>query len=482
MMQLMNPRVVLKQYWGYEDFRPGQLPIVESICQGRDTLAVLATGGGKSICYQVPGLCREGLVVVITPLISLMQDQVGRLLRQGVAAVAINSALEPRERKQALEDIYAGRTKFLYLSPELLSANWMAKLLAQLRIALVAVDEAHCISVWGQDFRPSYKQIATSLQKFRRTAFPIAAFTATATPRVRAEIAKSLRLQAPQIFTNSFARKNIKLSVHKALQPEVWRRKILTATQSGAVIVYASSRRRTEELAAEYGQLGVRASYYHAGLGSAERARIQEDFIADEYQLIAATNAFGMGVDKPNVRTVFHDSIPDSLENYFQEVGRAGRDGEPSAAHLQLSWKGINTRSRMLEDSYLTPQLANLVYNYLCRAPAGLKLSEILLDLTNINKAKLKYCLEQFARAGILEYEITGENTDNLQIKKLNSQIIFLARHINFRQKRQLFELGRQRLKKLIGYCITEDCRMSTLVKYFGEELPACGQCDNCLI
>ncbi|MCB0643636.1 MAG: ATP-dependent DNA helicase RecQ, partial [Phaeodactylibacter sp.] len=322
---MSTPLSILKQYWGYSSFRPAQEPIIQSILEGKDTLALLPTGGGKSICYQVPALCLPGLCVVVSPLIALMKDQVFQLKERGVSAVAIHSGLPFRDIDRLLENCMFGNVKLLYLSPERLSTEIIRERIPRMHINLLAVDEAHCISQWGYDFRPSYLKIAEIRAFIPET--PVLALTATATPDVIEDIQVQLDFEAPRVFRKTFVRPNLSYSVFEE-ERKLERLVEILRKVPGSAVVYVRNRRKTKEVAAFLQQRRISADFYHAGLNHEERSERQEQWILGKTRVMVSTNAFGMGIDKPDVRSVVHLDLPESLEAYFQEAGRAGRDGQ----------------------------------------------------------------------------------------------------------------------------------------------------------
>lgn len=350
---------ILEKYWGYKAFRPLQREIISSVLAGRDTVALLPTGGGKSLTYQVPALALPGVTIVVTPLIALMKDQVDALRRRHINAVAIHSALSAREIDVALDNCVYGDVKLLYIAPERIDTRIFHARVRKMEVSLVAVDEAHCVSEWGYDFRPAYLKIARLREWLPRT--PFLAVTATATSLVLADIREHLKLDDPQVFRGSFARPNISFVVrHGENKLEQMLRVIRGVAGSG--IVYARTRKATEEIAEQLRAEGVTADFYHAGLGFRMRASKQEAWLRGEVRVIVATNAFGMGIDKADVRFVVHDQMPASLEAYYQEAGRAGRDGLPSYAVLLYNGMDARAARQRIETAYPPLDTVRKVY------------------------------------------------------------------------------------------------------------------------
>ena len=316
---------LLSQYFGYQQFRPLQEEVILSFTQNKDTLVLMPTGGGKSICYQIPALMKAGTVLVISPLIALMKDQVDALNSMGISATYLNSTLSPIEQSAVMQNAEAGDYKLLYIAPERLGnpnfINWLKKI----NLSGIAIDEAHCISQWGHDFRPDYRNLKLFKSEFPQ--LPIIALTASATPKVQKDIVSSLYLDNPNIFQSSFYRKNLKLQI---VSKRNMKHKIVhqcTKNKDDATIIYCYSRKETEEIAEMLQQEGIKAKAYHAGLPHEIRSAVQDAFLKDNIQVVTATIAFGMGVDEPNIRTVIHTNFPKTIEGYYQETGRAGRDG-----------------------------------------------------------------------------------------------------------------------------------------------------------
>ena len=346
----MDKLQTLRHYFGHDGFRAGQETMVDALLSGRDALGVMPTGAGKSMCYQVPALMLPGITLVISPLISLMADQVAALKSAGVPAAYLNSTLSPRQMEIALERAYQGVYKIIYVAPERLEAPSFVRFAQNVHISLVAVDEAHCVSQWGQDFRPVYLRIAEFVDLLPRRPV-MGAFTATATQRVREDIIRHLRLVNPATVTTGFDRPNLYFEVVRLKKREPALLRILAGKMGQSGIVYCATRKTVEEVCDKLNAAGYAAGRYHAGLSDDERRQNQEDFQYDRVQIMVATNAFGMGIDKSNVRFVIHYNMPKSMEAYYQEAGRAGRDGEPSECILLYNAQDIITGRWMINNS-----------------------------------------------------------------------------------------------------------------------------------
>ena len=362
MTSVATPKTILKQFWGYDSFRPLQEEIIAAVLDGQDTLALLPTGGGKSICFQVPTLCSDGICIVVTPLIALMKDQVANLRSKKIKAEAIYSGISKSNIDRILDNCKFGDIKFLYVSPERLKTDLALTRISQMNVSLIAVDEAHCISQWGYDFRPAYLEIAEVRKLFPEV--PVLALTATATEKVVADIQEKLEFKQPNLMQKSFQRSNLWYVV---VHEENKRKKLLEILQKipGSGIVYTRSRKKTVEIAKLLQQYNITADYYHAGLTNEQRTKKQEDWISDKTRIIVSTNAFGMGIDKPNVRIVVHMDLPDSIEAYFQEAGRAGRDEEQSYAALLYNDEDRIKLERNFENSFPPTEEIRRVYRAL---------------------------------------------------------------------------------------------------------------------
>lgn len=354
---------ILKQYWGFDNFRPPQEEIIRSVMEGKDTVALLPTGGGKSLCYQLPALALEGKTIVISPLIALMQDQIDGLKEKGIPAIALHSGMRIQELDVAYDNFIYGPAKLLYISPERLKSDLFIARIQNANISMIAVDEAHCISQWGHDFRPAYMEIGNLREQFR--GVPIIALTATATRSVVEDIVASLQMKNETVFQKSFSRDNISFVV---ITTDNKRNELLSIMNSmkGTGIIYVRNRKMTREISDHLNKYNFQTEYYHAGLSSERRSRIQEDWKSGKTRVIVSTNAFGMGIDKSDVRFVIHTDVPPSIEEYYQEAGRAGRDGDAAYAITIISNQDISKSVNQFQENYPSINFIKEVYRKIC--------------------------------------------------------------------------------------------------------------------
>ncbi|GLC30432.1 DNA helicase RecQ [Clostridium omnivorum] len=387
-----NAKAVLKKYFGYDNFRAGQEKVIESILNNRDTLAIMPTGAGKSICFQVPALLFEGVTLVISPLISLMKDQVDTLNELEVPATYINSSLSNIEVEERIFNAAQGDFKLIYVAPERLESQAFCSLVKTLNISLVAIDEAHCVSQWGHDFRPSYRQIASFI-KALDTRPVVTAFTATATEEVKYDIIRLLQLNCPAVFTTGFDRENLTFSVIRGENKREYILQYLQENKAETGIIYGATRKEVESTYEWLKDKGFSVGKYHAGLSDEERVNNQEAFLYDDIKIMVATNAFGMGIDKSNVRYVIHYNMPKNMEAYYQEAGRAGRDGEPSECILLFGAQDVLLQKYLIEQNMMNEERKRFEYKRL----------QNVVDYCHTPKCLRKYILEYFGEENVKE-------------------------------------------------------------------------------
>lgn len=447
-MMLNKARQILQKFYGYEDFRPGQKKVVESLLNRNDTVAIMPTGAGKSICFQIPALLFEGVTLVISPLISLMKDQVDSLRQLGIAAVYINSSVSKAQLYKDLQDISAGFYKIIYIAPERLTSEYLPDSFKNLNISMIAVDEAHCLSQWGHDFRPSYRNILNFTNSLRIKPI-ISAFTATATPEVKTDIINLLGLKQPNVFVTGFDRPNLYFSVLRGEVKDKFVIDYVKKHQDEAGIIYVGTRKDVDALQVLLEIKGIKAGRYHAGMTDEERNQMQEDFLYDNLSVMVATNAFGMGIDKPNVRYVIHYNMPKNMEAYYQEAGRAGRDGlsgncillySPQDTQLQKFLISKSTESEIRQqleykrlqsmvDYCHTPQcLRAFILHYFgefdveehCDNCSNCKLEGELIDIT-IDAQKVLSCVYRMhERFGVKMIAEVLKGSKSAKIKQFN--------------------------------------------------------------
>lgn len=477
---------VLVNTWGYEDFRPLQKPIVDAVYEGRDGLAILSTGGGKSLCFQVPALTYEGTAIVISPLISLMKDQVDALRDRGVAAGMVNSSLDSNEVEAQLNTLRNGGFKIFYVAPERLITPEFVDILKQTPISFFAIDEAHCISLWGHNFRLSYRGIAPvirQIEEVQNRHIQRIALTATAKPETQRDIIESLEMRDPFHIVGDFDRENIEINVRKSVNKNRDLRDIIENNKEGSIIIYCATVKAVEATYAEFRAQGYNVGKYHSQMSVAEKNRAQDAFLADEINIIFATNAFGMGVDKADVRVVVHYQLPGTLEAYFQEIGRAGRDGLQSASYLLWSEGDRNTQDFFVRcsvpEAHAVEGMRHALSIY-ANEEAFNDSKTILAGLApeNIKDFEVDAILRVLVDEGVVNIK-TDENYPNY----VGVDVIDPHKELDLSYLAKSRKVTVDNLNAMERFARTELCRRRILLRYFGEQLKEknCGNCDVCL-
>lgn len=465
---------VLEEKFGLAAFRSKQREVINALMKGKHTLALLPTGYGKSLCYQVPSQILPGTTLVVSPLIALMQDQLSGLSRRGITnASCLNSTLSPYEQDQRLARIRSGDIKLLYVAPERFESPRFRKLLSEIELSLVVIDEAHCISEWGHDFRLQYRNLSTYLANFKKAT--ILALTATATPQVQRDIVKTLTLPRMQIINADFDRPNLRLetrSLASAGEKEQVLLDLLERTE-GSAIVYTSSRKEAERVASILVSKGISACFYHAGLDAYMRQRNQKEFESGRRRVIVSTVAFGMGIDKPDIRLVLHFNMPPSLENYYQEAGRAGRDGDAALCYLLYQPKDLSTQKWLISKNYPSEEELYAIFNEIRKQGITPIKAQELTQRLSVNEAALLGALSLLKHLQLIDSTPDGAYFDRHSGDTAKIDMSTL-------HQRKQNELGR--LQHMIDYATKDRCRRDAILDYFGQSLKQpCSGCDVCV-
>jgi len=464
---------VLRDVFGYGEFRPGQAEVISAVLAKRDTLAVMPTGGGKSVCYQVPALLRtDGLTLVVSPLLALMKDQVDAMRAMGVPAAAINSTVAIEEQREVLAAAGSGELRLLYVAPERFGAAGFMAALRSLPVALLAIDEAHCISQWGHDFRPSYRELGAVRDRIGSP--PVVALTATADPRVRDDIVQRLGLHDPAIHVAGFDRPNLRFEVVKVSSLKEKFEGIsaqLRALKDESAIVYCGTRKRVEEVTDSLQRAGIRCARYHAGMQDEDRKRIQDAFARDTLRVIVATNAFGMGIDKPDVRAVIHHDMPDSLESYYQEAGRAGRDGGAATCTLYYATRDRGLREFFIEMAH--PEASRVVEVYQQLVTFGGNRVHVREVMRENDEPGINAAVQSLVESGLV-----GRAGYSVWATRLDGEADIDTAGLEAHREHSF-----QKLDAMENYARSRTCLRARILEYFGDathEL-ACGNCGPCI-
>ena len=484
MSAIDRAREKLQEVFGFEDFLDGQEAVIDEILSGRDGSVVMPTGGGKSLCYQLPALCREGVTLVVSPLIALMKDQVDALEERGVAVTLINSTLTWNEQKERLDGMKNGAYRLVYIAPERFRASSFMSALSDVKIEMVAIDEAHCLSQWGHDFRPDYMRLGKALEKMGRPQ--CVALTATATPIVREDIRGVLNLREPFESISGFERPNLSFTitpVEKVAQKYGRLKKVLAENKTG--IVYCATRKKVEEVAETIHSWGLKCIAYHGGMSDQEREDTQNAFISRKADIAVATNAFGMGIDRSDVRFVVHFEIPGSVEAYYQEAGRAGRDGEASVCELLFNYADTRTQEFFIDGVNPGPGMIRDVYQFfLNEADDSYEVHRTLDEVKDAIGAKngmaVGAALGALIRGRWVErFDVPGMRAKGTRLLKpdvLTRDLTLDEAALEEKERRD-----REKLEKMVQLCYANTCRQQWVLEYFGEvDAPVCGSCDVC--
>jgi ATP-dependent DNA helicase RecQ len=479
-----SAEAVLREKFGLPDFRPAQRAIVDSVLSGGDNLVIMPTGGGKSLCYQLPAMMLEGVALVVSPLIALMKDQVDALTARGIPATLINSSLTASEQGERIRGIGAGQYRLVYIAPERFRSRYFVDQLRRVKLSFVAVDEAHCVSQWGHDFRPDYLRVGEAVTALGGP--PVNAFTATATPEVQEDIQRALHMRDPQVFVTGFARPNLHFRVeHVAKQADKYALLSRLIAQRGTGIVYCATRKRVEEVAERLEEWEIPYVSYHGGMNDEERESLQNRFINREVDVAVATNAFGMGIDRSDLRFIAHYEIPGSIEAYYQEAGRAGRDGKPGECVLFYNYADRRTQDFFIDGANPGASFIRELYHQLLEVQdAQHEIRRSIQELSEIvgckNSMMISSSLKALSDAGVVErFDVPGERirgTRLLQPNLLPFQVPLDDAALAEKERRD-----RAKLDSMIAYATGHGCRQRWMQEYFGEKVQEdCGRCDEC--
>lgn len=484
---IRSPMEALKEHFGFSGLREGQDRVVSSIMEGRNVLVVMPTGGGKSLCYQLPALCRDGVCLVVSPLIALMKDQVDALAARGIPATMINSSLSFPEQKERLAAMKEGVFKLVYVAPERFGHEGFMHALTEVDINMVAVDEAHCLSQWGHDFRPDYLKLGRAIEAMGQPQ--VAALTATATPRVRADILEHLRLDDPVTIVRGFARENLHFRItacdtHKDKYKRLY--ELVKLHKTG--IIYCSTRKKVEQVHEALSDLGLNVTAYHAGMTDAQREEAQNAFMNRHADIVIATNAFGMGIDRADVRFVAHFEVPGSVEAYYQEAGRAGRDGDDAYCELLFNHADLRTQEFFIEGVNPGVPLIVELYELLrkhCSAEShdvAWSLEEMAERLKCRNAMQVGAALSVLMRSGVISrHDVPGQRVKLTRVK--DPSVSGLKIPLDEQALREKEVRDREKLKAVTEFAYSSGCRQQWILNYFGEEDSApCGRCDQCMM
>jgi ATP-dependent DNA helicase RecQ len=477
---LMNLEALLQRHFGHPSFRPGQRAVVTHICEGQHALVVMPTGHGKSLCYQLPALARGGTTIVVSPLIALMKDQVDALRKKNIEATLINSSLSWEERQDRIQGMVAGRYQLVYVAPERFNDRFMAAL-ARTHVGLLAIDEAHCISQWGHDFRPDYLRLGSVREAMGDV--PVIALTATATPAVQDDILNQLALPNARRFVTGFDRENLRFEIAQARSPSAKHTMLPGLISAQPALIYCATRKHVEAVTQSLGQHGIRAQAYHAGLSHETRRQVHDAFLSGNSPVVVATNAFGMGVDKADIRTIVHFDVPGTIEAYYQEIGRAGRDGKPATTILLLRNADRQLQEFFIQNAHPPASEVHRVYDVLRNQPENPVWwdAAALGHHAGVDERMAQSCLSVLRRFGLTSHTSSREPgqskptfgiqlTNPRQELALNEEEMTRRRHHAFAQLERMMQYG------------TAPCQRHTILRYFGEtpSWDRCGRCTGC--